>query len=87
MTLEQVKKLLPHEMQNRFKKWEDFEKFMKDQGIDTTECFVEVKDVRKTKALRRDALDKFLEALNNVPTTGFIPLPPGSNVVPIKKVI
>ena len=87
MTLEQVKKVLPHEMVKRFKKWEDVEKFMEDQGIDITKCFVEVKDVRKTKALRRDALDTLLEALSNVPTTGFIPLPPGSNVVPIKKVI
>jgi hypothetical protein len=87
LTLEQLKKQLPYEIANRFKKWEDVEKFMEDQGIDITKCFVEVKDVRKTKALRRDGLDTLLEALSNVPTTGFIPLPPGSNVVPIKKVI
>jgi phage regulator Rha-like protein len=87
MTLEQLKKQLPYEIVKRFKKWEDVEKFMEDQGIDITKCFVEVKDVRKTKALRRDALDTLLEALSNVPTTGFIPPPPGSNVVPIKKVI
>ena len=84
LTLAQFKKQLPYEIAKRIKTWADARKFMEDQGIDITECFVEVKDNITTQALRRDALDTLLEALSKLPTTGYI-TPLGSNIVPIRK--
>jgi phage regulator Rha-like protein len=84
LTLAQFKKQLPYEIAKRIKTWADARKFMEDQGIDITECFVEVKDNITTQALKRDALDTLLEALSKLPTTGYI-TPPGSNIVPIRK--
>jgi phage regulator Rha-like protein len=84
LTLTEFKKQLPYEIAKRIKTWADARKFMEDQGIDITECFVEVKDNITTQALRRDALDTLLEALSKLPTTGYI-TPLGSNIVPIRK--